>query len=111
MNPSVTSDRGQPTPSPLRIGALTPEAFLMSHRSWPNAAQVVGTFMLWLVENEGLYQKTRFTFPADAPPPTFPLSVSGASAPRRLPEGVHVTLLSPTPPPPADWLDVALRME
>src|SRR3989475_11641782 len=84
MNPSVTSDRGQPTPSPLRIGALTPEAFLMSHRSWPNAAQVVGTFMLWLGEKEGVYQKPRLALPVDAPPQTLPLSVSGADGPRRL---------------------------
>src|SRR2546422_10421760 len=82
MNPSVTSDRGQPTPSPLRIGALTPEVFLMSHRSWLNPAQVVGTFRLWLVKNEELYQKPGLTLPGYAPPPTLPGPVSRARAPR-----------------------------
>src|SRR2546427_4071834 len=81
MNPSVTSDRGQPTPSPLRIGALTPEVFLMSHRSWLNPAQVVGTFRLWLVKNEELYQKPGLTLPVYAPPQTLPVTVSGSSAP------------------------------
>src|SRR5713226_3417272 len=81
MKPSVTSDSGQPTPSPLRIGRVTPEVFLMSQRSWPNAAQVVGTFRLWLVKNEELYQKPGFTFPVYAPPQTLPLTVRGSSAP------------------------------
>src|SRR2546427_13047931 len=82
MNPSVTSDRGQPTPSPLRIGALTPEVFLMSHRSWLNPAQVVGTFRLWLVKKEGLDQEPGLDLPVDAAPPNFPGTRRGARAPR-----------------------------
>src|SRR3989454_11877604 len=102
MNPSVTSDRGQPTPSPLRIGALTPEVFLMSHRSWLNPAQVVGTFRLWLVKNEELYQKPGLTLPVYAPPQTLPVTLSGASAPRRKLDGVNVPVESATQPPPAN---------
>src|SRR2546427_10068122 len=84
MNPSVTSDRGQPTPSPLRIGALTPEVFLMSHRSWLNPAQVVGTFRLWLVKNGGLYQKPGLSLPAYRPPPTLPGTPRGGGPPRAM---------------------------
>src|SRR2546428_12490471 len=108
MNPSVTSDRGQPTPSPLRIGALTPEAFLMSHRSWPNAAQVVGTFMLWLVEEEEVLQKTGLTFPGEAPPQTLPFSVSGVRAPRGSLGGVHVSVRCLSHPLPSQLFVVSV---
>src|SRR2546422_8153893 len=81
MNPSVTSDRGQPTPSPLRIGALTPEGFLMSHRSWLNPAQVVGTFRLWLLKKQELYHKRRLTLSLYAPPPDLPAAPRGESRP------------------------------
>src|SRR2546428_13568200 len=100
MNPSVTSDRGQPTPSPLRIGALTPEVFLMSHRSWLNPAQVVGTFRLWLGKNEELYQKPGLTLPRDAPPPNLPGPAHGAGAPGCKLQGANGPGESLAPPPP-----------
>src|SRR2546428_10690405 len=89
MNPSVTSDRGQPTPSPLRIGALTPEVFLMSHRSWLNPAQVVGTFRLWLVDNEGVCQKPRLYLAVARAPPALAGPPHRPDRPRRSAQGDH----------------------
>ena len=68
MKCSVTSDRGHPTPSPLTIGFVIVEMFLMSDRSEVNWGQVVGFVRPWAAKNDGLYQKPGFTFPVYTAP-------------------------------------------
>ena len=62
MKCSVTSERGQPTPSPARMGAW-PVLFLSAQSKLTNPAHVVGAWKPLALKYDTLYQNPGFTFP------------------------------------------------
>ena len=68
MKCSVTSDSGQPTPSPLIIGFFTPVIPFRLASSVVNWLHVVGGVSPWAWKKDTRYQNPGFTFPVYAPP-------------------------------------------
>src|SRR3989454_6225285 len=69
MKCSVTSDSGQPTPSPLIIGVFTPAITFRLASSVVNLLHVVGGGSPWAWKKDTRYQNPSLTFPVYPPPP------------------------------------------